>query len=298
MEPTPLHDDVPVDLAWRVGRRIYVACAKNSPLNRALIELGAKWDRDVPHARWIGSGKREQVLPLVLAERQRAQAQARDLAELLNSGRYVALPRDVEGVVTAMHRRAGRLGGAWDPEHWRYALPDDDSRARLQAELDAWLAQQQTRRERAADQQREQQHAEASKRALEQQQARQADAERARRRRDRVLADSGRTAIGETVEVDRYSTRYMNRAGAEATAWQVGTVHRLDDGRCGLVVDRHIRFYTEEQATEDSHEVQLPDNAHWAFRYILAIVEPTDDERHTDAQRPDQLATDRSLADR
>lgn len=278
MDRKPLHEDVPPDLAWVVGRRIYVQTPKTSQLNEQLIGLGAKWDWEV-HARWVGTGKRDAVLPLVLAaadqERERRQAVERQIA----AGRWVQIPSGVDGVVTAMHRRAGELGAVWDPEGWRYALPDDESRDRLQRALDRWLAEQQADRERTEVQRRERLRSAAEEKTRQEAEKRQADEDRARRARERVLADSGRTATGETVDVRRYSTQYMNRAGAESRGWQVGEVRRLDDGRRALVVERHIRFYSEEQASEYSYEVQLPDNAHWAFTYVLAVVEPTEDER-------------------
>lgn len=282
MDHKPLHEDVPTEHAWVTGRRIYVRTPKDSALNQQLVELGAKWDREV-RARWVGTGKRNRVLPVVLADERREQAERQAAAAVLAAGRWVQLPRDVDGVVTAMHQRAGRLGAVWDAESRRYALPSDDARDRLQRQLDTWLAEQQADRERTEAQRQARRRAEAEQveRALAE--VRQVEADRARRRIERAVADSGRTATGETVTVRRYDERYMNRAGAEQVAWQVGSVRRLADGRRGLVVDRHIRFWSEDDATEYSHEVQLPDNAHWAFTYTLAVIEPTDDERQADA---------------
>lgn len=282
MDRKPLHEDVPLAHAWVTGRRIYVQTPKNSTLNQQLVELGAKWDWEV-RARWVGTGKRDRVLPLVLADAEREQAEKQAAAEVLAAGRWVQLPRDVDGVVTAMHQRAGRLGAVWDADGQRYALPSDDARDRLQRQLDTWLAEQQADRDRTEAQRRERRRAQAEQIEREQAEVRQVEADRVQRRRDRVVADSGRPATGETVTVRRYDERYMNRAGAEQIAWQIGSVRRLRDGRRGLVVDRHIRFWSEDDATEYSHEVQLPDNAHWAFTYTLAVVEPTDDERQADA---------------
>lgn len=41
-----------------------------------------------------------------------------------------------------------------------------------------------------------------------------------------------------------------------------------------MVVHQHIRLYSDEQAGGYPYEVQVPDRAHWAFTYTLAVVEP------------------------
>ncbi|GAA1281669.1 hypothetical protein [Saccharothrix xinjiangensis] len=273
MPRTQVHPDVPLEHAWQEGRRIWVRTPKDSQLNRELIELGSTWDW-AERARWVGTVKRAAVTALLLADEQREQEKRDADRRQIEAGHWVQLSRDVEGVVTATHQLATELGAVWDGEHWRYALPDDVTRGRLQRALDAWLARRQADRDRSEAERRDRHRAQQEEQARQKADALQAEAERTERRRAQVLADSGRIGTGETVTERRYDERYMNRAGAEQVAWQVGTVHRLRDGRHGLVVDRHIRFYSEDQATEYSHEVQLPDNAHWAFTYTLAVVEP------------------------
>src|SRR5262245_11099798 len=73
----PLAEGIPLGRAWREGRRVYVICSYQSTLSTELRALGAKWDRETvapgspadsrPGALWVGSGKADQVTPLVLA---------------------------------------------------------------------------------------------------------------------------------------------------------------------------------------------------------------------------------------
>ncbi|GAB3161783.1 hypothetical protein GCM10027258_79430 [Amycolatopsis stemonae] len=268
----PLHEDVSADRAWVVGRRIYVRCPKNSQLDKELIELGAKWDWGV-RARWVGTGKRERVLPLVLADEQRARAEQEAARQVLAAGRWVTVPR---GVV-ALHGRAGELGAVWDSASHRYAMPSEDSRAELQRVVDAWVAEQ-----KAAQQRRATDNAEA--RATQEAEAKAAAVEEAERRRAQIVADSGRASTGDTETLHTISTRRMNRATAESTAWPVGTVHPLRGGRRGLVVARKVWFTNDDDATDIDWHPDAPDEAHWNFQYTLAIVEPTDAELRADAE--------------
>lgn len=271
----PLHEGVPLEHAWVQGRRIYVRTPKESQLNHELIALGAKWDWN-ERARWVGTGKRDQVLPLVLADEERARARQQAAAELLAAGRWVQLPRDVEGVVTAMHSRAAKLGAVWDGPGFRYALPSDDHRAKLQEQLDAWLTERQAAKERTAAE-------EAAEYARQAEEERLAAVEAARKFRERIVAGSRRTLTGETTTVYTISTRYMNRATAEGMAWKLGTVRKLRDGRRGLVVGRDVWFTNEHDATDLDWHSDAPDEARWNFRYVLELVEPTEAEQRADA---------------
>lgn len=127
----PLTDDIPLSKAWRLGRRIYVRCGYKSALNGQLRALGAKWDREV-RALWVGSGKADQVTPLVRSGMDRV-AQVEDTKA---AGHAVKVPYD------AAHIRghAKELGGIWDRDAKAWALPTADAKATIERMISDWKA--------------------------------------------------------------------------------------------------------------------------------------------------------------
>ncbi|WP_157528173.1 hypothetical protein [Nocardia sp. NRRL S-836] len=271
----PLHDDVPLDHAWLIGRRTYVRCPKGSQLDQELIALGARWDWD-QRARWVGTpAKRDRVRELVTADQERHRISVEARQQVLDAGRWVLVPRKHRAAV--FFERAGELGAVWDQARYGFALPSEESRAALQHELDAWVEQQRVEQERTEAEQAEQ-------RRLEAQEQTRAAAEAQAAATARVIADSGRILTGDTVQQHEVSTAYMNTVTANSAACRIGTVRTLRDGRRGLIVGRKIWFTSEHDACDLDWHRDAPDQAHWNFRYTLEIVEPTAQEVRADAE--------------
>ena len=118
----PIHPDIPVERAWKVGRRIYVRCGYKSQLNTQMREIGAKWDGD-ERALWVGSGKVDQVVPLVQAAAERGAA----IDAVKAAGHWVTIPYDATDIRAA----AKKAGGIWDGEQRRWAMPSAEALAEI-----------------------------------------------------------------------------------------------------------------------------------------------------------------------
>jgi hypothetical protein len=266
MPPTPLHPDVPQDRAWQDGRRLYVRCGYKSQLNAALRELGATWDPG-QHALWTGSGKREQVTAAVLAAEERIRA-AKAVKAL---GLWVAIPPAADDI----RGRAKELCAVFDGELKQWAMPSEDA---LTEVLD--LIGQRQARIKAENAAAQEQTPEQGQR--ERAEARVAPAGTAQRRIEQVIAKTGRTPTGETATATVVSTRRMNKATAASIAEPAGAVIHLADGRRGLITGVDIWFTNDEMASSVCWHPETHDEAHWDFRYEVAIVEPTPAETAED----------------
>lgn len=282
MPDKPLHDDVPLDHAWITGRRTYVRCPKNSTLNEQLIDLGSKWDWDL-RARWVGTpAKRAQVLQFVLADREQRRVAAQAQQDLLASGWRVPVPQEMPAA--PFFTQAGQLGGVWDQAKREFVLPGKEARDVLRQEVDTWTEKQRADRERTNAERIERERVEAIERVRADTERARVAAERAEQERQQVMVDSGRTSLGDTVIRHKVSTQRMNTATATASAWPVGSVRKLRDGRRGLVVARRVWFTDQHDATDLDWHQDAPDEAHWNFHYTLEIIEATADEIRADAE--------------
>lgn len=260
-------ETISTERAWQVGRRIYVRCAYASTLGVQLREIGAHWDRE-QRRLWVGSGKRDRVIALVHDADARAQA----VEDVKAAGRWVRVPYRA----TEIRAEVKRLGGVYDGDRKAWALPSEESYATGQ-ELVAQYHERCAAAEHAAKDKR--QHEDAAAR----------EAARAERR-ERVLAESGRTPTGASAEHRVISTRRMNKRSAWDTARPLGALIVLEDGRRGIVVDRTVWFTSSELASSTCWHAQTHDEAHWDFAYTLALVEPTAAERAADDEHAAQLA--------
>lgn len=260
--PKAVHADVPVDRAWQVGRRLYVKCGYKSRLNDGLRALGAHWDTE-QRALWVGTGKREAVVDLLLI----AEACVDRIEDVKAAGRWVAIPYDASNV----RAEAKKLGGIWDRDRKEWAMPDAISYQRVRGLRDLWQAardaEAEARRERDRQARRDAREAE-----------RRHEEEAAAKLRARLVETSYRTFTGEIVNLTEVSTQRMRRATAEASARDVGTVVRLDGGRRGLIVSREVRFANGDDASSICWHPETHDEAHWDFRYEILTVELTEAE--------------------
>lgn len=232
-----LAEDIPLERAWKSGRRIYVRCGYRSRLNDQIRDLGGKCDAD-ERALWVGSGKAEQVVTAVRAAEERgAQVEATKAA-----GYTIAIPY----ARSDARELAKSLGAVWQPDSKTWALPTSDALGRVQAALAAQSA--------GSSQPTQPRARKAAAPPIES-----------------VIADSGRTVIGDRVTVDKHLGR-MRRVEAEGR-FRPGQIVRFDDGRA-LVVQARYTWLSEEDA-EDSGNFGL--DGFWA-NLVLVPVEPTDAE--------------------
>lgn len=265
MEPKAISPDIPVDKAWKTGRRIYVRTGYKTQLNDQIRELGGKWDAG-EHALWVGSGKLEQVIPLVLAQAQRAAA----VQAVKDAGRWVTIPFEAD----AIRAEAKRLGAKWDRDSKQWALPDDEAFAAVSALLASRAEAEQARAEA------EKAERAAAQKAVQAEQARR-DAEDASERVARIIAQSGRTATGQTGTVTTVSVQRMNKATAWAQAMAEGEIIKVRTGggvKRGVITGRRVWFAGDEMASSVCWHSETHDQAHWDFRYDVAIVEPVAEE--------------------
>jgi hypothetical protein len=264
----PLAGDIPTEKAWRVGRRIYVRCGYQSKLNGQLRGIGAKWDGEV-RALWVGSGKLDQVLPLVRATAERAQ----QIERIKALGLWVKVPYDAEDIRAA----AKNAGGVFDGELKLWAMPDDATytaigeqvrayNERIQAQRNAERAELEAAKQRRLAEERD--NTEAARLAA----------------RDVLINRSGRRVIGEPGWVDGYlhDSRGIRRPQAERAAPQPGDLRKLRDGRRGLVLSCTVTFFSERDVDDDFAPGGTSAEVGWYYRYEYVPVEPTAQERSDD----------------
>lgn len=271
-----IHPDIPTDRAWQTGRRLYVRCGYHSRLNDGLRKLGAHWDPE-QRALWIGSTKREAVVDLLLT----AEAHRNRIEEIKKQDRWVSIPYDA----AIIRERAKKLGGIFDRDRKEWALPSDETAGEINELLSVYwkrIKEQREAEKKALEERYAQDRAAA---ADARQQEKRDAAARAARLREQVIADSGRTTTGETATLVEISTRFMNKTTANEKAYQLGAVIQLDDGRRGIIVARDIWFTNSDMASSVCWHAETHDEAHWDFRYELAIVEPTEEELDAEVRK-------------
>lgn len=286
----PLADDIPTTLAWQAGRRIYVRCGYKTQLNQALRDLGAHWDSD-QRARWVGVTKKTQLVELVRAHQQRITA----LEEVKQAGRWISIPYEAGEVRTQVKKK---LGGVWDPQTKRWALPSEEAHAQAQALVDEWREKRRAAREAEEAAAREAEKAAREAAATAEQIRKAKEAAAAAARAERIVAESGRTPTGETTSYTVVSTRRMNRATALDQCTAVGTVIRLDDGRRAVVVRTGVEFVGDEYASSvcwHNDPDYVHGDAHWHLWHEAVVVEPTEEEIAADEQERAEHADENEL---
>lgn len=285
----PIADDIPTTRAWQEGRRIYVRCGYKTQLNQALRSLGAHWDSD-QRARWVGVTKKTRVVELVRAHEQRITA----LEEVKQAGRWISIPYEAGEVRTKIKT----LGGVWDPQTKRWALPSEEAHAEAQALVAEWYEKRRAAREAEQAAAREAEKA-AREAAATAEQIRKAEkAAAAAARAERIVAEAGRTPTGETTSYTVVSTRRMNRATALNQCTAVGTVIRLNDGRRAVVVRTGAEFISAEYASSvcwHNDPDYVHGDAHWHLWHEVAIVEATEEEIAADEQERAEHADEQAL---
>lgn len=264
--PTPIHPDIPLTQAWKTGRRIYVRSGYRSQLNTELREAGASWDAK-ERALWVGTGKLDQVLPLIQEHQQRiAQAVAVKAA-----GLWVVIPYDAAAI-----RAAAKTAGArWDQDRKAWAMPTPETYQQITDQVSAWqrkLAEQKAAADAAAR---------AARLAAERQEQENA-ALTAAARAAQLLTASARTATGEHGTATGRLPGRMRQAEAETRKPQPGQTVRLRDGRRVLVLTCAVDFWSQD-AIDDGVVGDPSMDPGWYYRYEFATVEPTADEQAADA---------------
>ena len=182
----PLAEDIPLERAWKAGRRIYVRCGYRSLLNDQIRDLGGKWDRD-ERALWVGSGKVAQVLTAVRAAEERGVK----VEQVKAAGHEISIPF----ARVDIREFAKSLGAIWQATSKTWALPTAEALGQVEAALAA-----QAKPQRAADPSIES-----------------------------VIADSGRTVIGDRVQIEHHLGK-MRRTEAQQHFY-AGQIVRFEGGR-------------------------------------------------------------------
>lgn len=261
--PKAVADDIPVDKAWKIGRRIYVRCGYQSQLNDQLREIGATWDRDA-RALWVGSTKLTQVLPLL---RQQAERIAK-VSTIKAAGRWVTIPYDAANIRAS----AKQLGGVYDGDRKSWAMPTDDAHEQIQALLTARDEAVEAAK-RAAEQEREE-----ARRRAEQEQITTAET-----RSHQIIKESGRHVVSEApIYVTGHLGGYLKRSQAEQAKPQPGEVRRWKDGRRVLVLECDVEFADQDSIDDGLSYADSWDLPGWYWRYEAVEVAPTADEVDVD----------------
>jgi len=275
-KPKPIADDIPLDKAWKIGRRVYVRCGYMSSLNTQLREIGATWDRDV-RALWVGTGKVETVLPLVRAQVER-------VAAVNASNRWVTIPYDATDIRAA----AKATGAIWDANRKQWAMTTDEAYTAITTQVQQWT----DARDAARAAQRE-----AERLAREELSAADAVAavDAAKVREMALITHSGRTATTDRVSIRGRLHGRMYRDKAELAKPQPGTVRKLGDGRRVLVLTCTVEFFGQDDI-DDGPGWPMPwENPGWYWTYEGVVVEPTTEESDEDAKRTAELADEKSI---
>lgn len=260
----PLADDIPLSKAWKIGRRIYVRCGYKSQLNGQMRELGAKWDGQW-RGLWTGTGKADQVIPLVRA----AVETAKESESIKESGRWVAIPYDAADI----RARAKELGARWDRERKQWAMPTDEALAEISGAVEAREAEVKAAKAKANEQRRREQ------------------AESRQERIDRIITRSGRTVTGERGQAKGRLEGRMRRNEAEQRKPQPGQVMRLADGRRVLVIESTVTFLNQDMIADFAPHEQPG----WHYDFAWAEVEPTEAEQAEDAEKQAQASDEAEI---
>lgn len=265
--PTPAAEDIPIDRAWRQGRRLYVRCGYRSALNAELRAIGARWDDD-QRALWVGPTRFERALPLI-----RAYVRKLERIEATKAlGLWVAVPRGAAEV----RARAKDLECVYDDGRKEWAAPSPAAQARLEELVAEHKDRKKT--ERAAAKRRREELAAAAGRgegSLEELTARD------------LAARAGRVSTGEFASHRWVSTRPMRGPDARKALHPVGAVIELADGRHGVVVEAKAWFTGDEEASSLCWHDEITPGAHWDLWHRVVVVEDTAEE---EAERQERAA--------
>ncbi|RKR92748.1 hypothetical protein BDK92_7227 [Micromonospora pisi] len=286
----PVTDGIPTDVAWQEGRRIYIRCGYNSNLNKQLLEINAKWDGDVG-ARYVGTTRRDAVLPLVQAHVERIAA----ATAIKTAGRWIAIPYEAE----AIREHAQSLGGKYDKPTKRWAMPSADTLADVHQRVHDWTAAVEAKRQAERE-------AEKEARAAAEREGRDAAAAAKASREERLIASSGRTIMEDRGQVRSQRLHgWMRRPEAEQRKPQPGDVRKLRDGRRVLVLNSEVWFASQDAIDDGlAAGVNLWEDPGWFYNYNFVVVEPTAEEVEADRQEKaeqddlTELAEVMKLADR
>ncbi len=259
--PQPIHTDIPVDRAWRVGRRVYIKTGKTSKLNEKLIALNATWDGEVG-ARWVGTGKLEIVTPMILDH----LAVIAKLEAIKADGRWAVPPRGADSI----HTLAQQLRGVWDKPNRRYAMPSDEALEQMNQAIADWNATQ--RRERLGLQIKQ-----------EQMQAAQPTATitTAQVREQQLIDACGRQVTDERGEKTLRVTGHMRRPDAERRSPKPGDIRRIRGGRRVLVLSRKVWFASQDMI-DDGAFLHPAEDPGWRCDITYAVLTPTAKEIESD----------------
>ncbi len=265
---TQIAADIPLSRAWKTGRRVYVRCARRSKVDDSLYALGSTWDRD-EEARWVGSGKLEQVIALI----READAAAAARAAVKERGHWVAIP------VAAAEIREYAKSPRWDGERGEYdgdrrqwAMPTADAAAEVTAMITDWERKAQADKDARA----------AREKAARAQAAQKARAEAARTDDD-IIATSGRTVLSaERVSAVIRMDYRGRRGGAEEAKQRRGDVIRAAGGRRVLVLSSTVEFWSEDMEEDMG---QPGADASWKNLVTGVEVAPDAAESAADAER-------------
>lgn len=252
-ERVQIAGDIPLERAWKDGRRVYVVCGFKSRLSDDLYALGSHWDRE-EKATWVGSGKLDQVVTLVRQADERAAA----TEQVKSAGLYVKIPFDAAGV----REQAKRLGARWDSGRKEWAMPAQEALDQVTALVAGYG-------EKAAK-------AKATEKAT-------ANARKDRRNRPagEVIAASGRKVIDGSI---RHVTEIMGyrgkRAGVEQYLTEPGEVIKVREGRF-LVLASKAEFWSEDTAEDFAPGT----GAGWREFLDGVLVEPDEAEKAEEAAK-------------
>jgi hypothetical protein len=249
---TQIHPDIPEDRAWKYARRIYVRSAYRSKLSDDLYWIGAKWDPQ-EHCLWVGSGKLEQVIPLIQANEERGT----QAAEVKAAGLWAKIPYQASGI----RDLAKSLGGKWDSTRKEWAMPTEAALGAVQEKIAEHSAAEKTRK--------------AGARARKAAEAAVTDEE--------IIARSGRVlaGAGEKITAGGILEGYMKRPQAEASKPRRGDVLRMKDGTRILILSAAVSFWTQDDVDDQApHE-----EPGWRWGGTAVRVEPTPEEAARDEAR-------------
>ncbi|WP_344876154.1 hypothetical protein [Allokutzneria multivorans] len=276
----PLHEDLPIEMAWIEGRRIYIRCAYDSDINQRLIAMNAEWHKE-RGLRYVGTVRKAKVLEVLSVEIEQRRARRETEQRAVGSGLRVLVPI---GLPTSFHEQATRMGAVWDSGEHLYRVPNTETRTGLRALVDTVVAEREQRereqRQRESDARRARESATTEKAVRVLAHAVQQAAEQAVQRRERALAESPHPVTGEVEYVHEVVLERLTTAQAEDRGWPLDSVQQLPDSRRGVVLTRAVWFTNAERASGSDWHPDAPDTPHWNILYTLAILDTAENPDH------------------
>lgn len=127
----PIADDIPVEIAWREGRRYYVATDYGSPAQAEIKAAGGHWE---PRLKAWRTSKKDVATSVARRQAGRQEEKAdrrRQAGDVLTRGVPVLIPYEASDI----REQAKAAGGVWDRDAKRWVLPDEGSAAAIRAAL-------------------------------------------------------------------------------------------------------------------------------------------------------------------